>query len=54
MYDVAELLERKRRLLDRRQDAGSESLAAVEHELRQIDEALTRLELKEAPPTAPR
>jgi len=54
MYDIAELLERKRKLLDRRQDAGSEHLAAVEHELQEIDEALTRLELREAPPTAPR
>jgi hypothetical protein len=53
MDDIAELLERKRKLLDRRQEAGYEHLAAVEHELQEIDEALTRLELKEAPPTAP-
>jgi hypothetical protein len=54
MYDIAELLERKRKLLDRRQEAGYEYLAAVERELQQIDEVLTRLESTEAPPTAPR
>jgi hypothetical protein len=53
MCDVAELLERKRMLLDRRQEARPEELAAVDHELQEIDEALTRLESKEAPPTAP-
>jgi hypothetical protein len=54
MRDIAELLERKRKLLDRRQEVGPEHLAALEHELHEIDEALTRLESKEAPPTAPR
>jgi hypothetical protein len=54
MRDIAELLERKRKLLDRRQQVGPEHLAAVEHELQKIDEALTRLESKEALPTVPR
>ena len=53
MRNVAELLERKRTLLDRRHEAGREHLAEVEHELQEIDEALSRLEAKEAPPTAP-
>jgi len=53
MRDIAELLERKRKLLDRRQAVGPEHLAAVERELQEIDQALTRLESKEAPPTAP-
>ena len=53
MRDIAELLERKRMLLDRRQEAGPEFLDLVEKELQQIDRALTRLESKETPPTAP-
>jgi hypothetical protein len=53
MRNVAELLERKRTLLDRRQEAGPDHLAEVEHELHEIDEALSRLESKDAPPTAP-
>jgi hypothetical protein len=53
MLDVAELLERKRTLLDLRQEAEPEHRAAVERELQKIDEALTRLESKETPPTAP-
>lgn len=52
MREIAELLEHKRKLLDRRQEVEPEHLAAVERELQEIDEALTRLELKEAPPTA--
>jgi hypothetical protein len=43
MRDVAELLERKRTLLDRRQDAKPDRLVDVEHELREIDLALSRL-----------
>jgi hypothetical protein len=54
MRDIAKLLERKRKLIDRRQEVGPEHLAAVEHELQEIDAALTLLESKEAPPTAPR
>ena len=54
MRDIAELLERKRALLDLRQNAEPEQLAKIEHDLRDIDETLTRLESKEAPPTAPR
>jgi hypothetical protein len=53
MPDVAELLERKRALLDRRQEAGPARFAAVELELREIDDMLTRLESREAPTTAP-
>ena len=43
MRDVAELLERKRTLLDRRQEAKPDRLVDVEHELREIDLALSRL-----------
>jgi hypothetical protein len=43
MRDVAELLERKRTLLDRRQEAKPDRLVDVEHELREIDQALSRL-----------
>jgi predicted CopG family antitoxin len=53
MRNVAKLLERKRTLLDRRHQAGSEHLAEVEHELHEIDEALSRLESMDAPPTVP-
>ena len=53
MRNVAKLLERKRTLLDRRQQAGPEHLAEVEHELHEIDEVLSRLESMDAPPTAP-
>jgi hypothetical protein len=53
MLDVAELLERKRTLLDLRHEAGPDRRAAVERELQEIDEALTRLESKETPRTAP-
>lgn len=53
MRNIAELLDRKRTLLDRRHEAGPEHLAEVEHELQEIDEALSRLESKDAPPTAP-
>jgi hypothetical protein len=51
MLEVAELLERKRKLLDLRQEAEPEHRGAVERELHQIDEALTLQ--KETPPTAP-
>jgi hypothetical protein len=44
MRDVAELLERKRTLLDRRQEAEPDCLAEVEQELQEIDQALSRLE----------
>lgn len=54
MRDIAELLERKRKLLDRRQEVGPEHLAAVEQELQEIDEALSRLESRQTPPNAPR
>lgn len=54
MRNVAELLERKRRLLDRRQQADPDNLARVERELQEIDCALTRLESKEVPRTAPK
>jgi hypothetical protein len=53
MRDVVELLERKRALLDRKQEAGPERLAEVERELQEIDQALNRLESPETPPTAP-
>jgi len=53
MRVAAELLERKRKLLTRRQEGGTKHLAAVERELKNIDDALTRLELNDAPPTAP-
>lgn len=44
MHGVAEILERKRKLLDRRQEAGPARFAAVERELEEIDAVLTRLE----------
>ena len=44
MRNVAELLERKRRLLDRRHEVGPEHLAEVEHELHEIDAALSQLD----------
>lgn len=50
---VAELLERKRTLLDDRQEASPDRLIALDHELEEIDDYLTRLEWAEAPPTAP-
>ncbi|WP_407179944.1 hypothetical protein [Bradyrhizobium sp. STM 3562] len=53
MRDVLELLARKRALLDCRQEAEADRLAEVERELREIDEALSRLESSEAPPTSP-
>ena len=53
MRDPAKLLERKKKLLVRRQEGKIENLAAVERELKNIDEALTRLEASHAPPTAP-
>jgi len=53
MRDAASLLERKRKLLARRQEGNVEHLAAVERELKNIDDALTRLEANDAPPTAP-
>jgi hypothetical protein len=53
MPNVAELLERKRTLIDRRHEAGHQHLAEVEHELEEIDKALSRLESRESPPTVP-
>ncbi|MBR0939385.1 hypothetical protein [Bradyrhizobium jicamae] len=47
MRDIAELLERKRTLLDRRQDAEPGLLAVVELELEEIDRTLTRLESRQ-------
>lgn len=48
MRDVAELLERKKTLLDRRREGKAGKVAEVEQELREIDEVLSRLEGKEA------
>jgi hypothetical protein len=53
MREAAKLLERKMKLLARRQEGNVEQLAAVERELRNIDDALSRLEVNDAPPTAP-
>ena len=53
MRHIAELLERKRMLLDRRREADPEQLAEIERDLKEIDRTLSRLELEEAPPTAP-
>lgn len=50
---VAELLERKRTLLDDRQEASPDRLIALDHEIEEIDGYLTRVEWAEAPPTAP-
>jgi hypothetical protein len=53
MREAAKLLERKMKLLARRQKGNVEQLAAVERELRNIDDALSQLEVNDAPPTAP-
>jgi hypothetical protein len=53
MRKAAKLLERKMKLLARRQEGNVEQLAAVERELRNIDDALSQLEVNDAPPTAP-
>jgi hypothetical protein len=53
MRKAAKLLERKMKLLARRQKGNVEQLAAVERELRNIDDALSQLEVNDAPPTAP-
>jgi hypothetical protein len=53
MREAAKLLERKRTLLAYRQEGNVEHLAAVERELKDIDDALSRLEANDAPPTAP-
>lgn len=54
MNRIAELLERKRFLLARKQDQTDRNLLAViQHDLREIDAALTRLEMEQVPPTAP-
>jgi hypothetical protein len=53
MREAAKLLERKRKLLAYRQEGNVEQLAAVERELKDIDDALSRLEVNDAPPTAP-
>jgi hypothetical protein len=42
MRDVAELLERKRMLLDRREEAKPDRSAEIDKELREIDRALSR------------
>jgi hypothetical protein len=52
MLSIAELLERKRVLLDRRLNADPQCLPVLEIELKKIDRALTRLETKQASSTA--
>jgi hypothetical protein len=53
MREAAKLLERKRTLLAYQQEGNVKHLAAVERELKDIDDALSRLEVNDAPPTAP-
>lgn len=53
MHGLADILERKRKLLDRRQEAGPARFAAVERELQEIDAVLTRPESVGAAPAAP-
>ncbi|WP_300209356.1 hypothetical protein [Bradyrhizobium sp.] len=53
MSDALELLERKRVLVERRQWVSTESLPEIERELRQINQALSRIEMKDVSPTAP-
>ena len=53
MSDVLALLERKRVLLERRQQTPSVRVPEIERELREIDRALTRLEMEDVPPTVP-
>jgi hypothetical protein len=49
--DVLALLERKRVLLERRQQTPSARVPEIEREIREIDRALTRLEMEDVPPT---
>jgi hypothetical protein len=49
--DVLALLDRKRVLLERRQQ--TPSVLEIERELCEIDWALTRLEMEDVPPTVP-
>jgi hypothetical protein len=48
--DVLALLDRKRVLLERQQTP-SVRVPEIERELREIDRALTRLEMEDVPPT---
>jgi uncharacterized protein (DUF1330 family) len=50
--DVLALLDRKRVLLERRQQTPSVLVPEIERELREIDRALTRLEMEDVPPTS--
>ncbi len=51
--DVLALLDRKRVLLERRQQTPSVLVPEIERELRELDRALTRLEMEDVPPTVP-
>jgi len=51
--EAAKLLERKRKLPAHRQEGNVEHVAAIERELKNIDDALSRLEVNDAPPTVP-
>ena len=51
--DVLALLDRKRVLLERRQQTPSVRVPEIERELRELDRALTRLEMEDVPPTVP-
>jgi chaperonin cofactor prefoldin len=56
MANVAELLKRKRTLLERMQEQpDTEQLEKIEHDLKEINDALNRLEAErsDAPPIAP-
>lgn len=53
MRGLADILERKRKVLDRRREAEPARLAAVERELQEIGAVLTRPESVEAAPAAP-
>ena len=53
MSDVLELLERKRVLVERRQWVSTESLREIERELQKINQALSRIEMKDVSPIAP-
>jgi hypothetical protein len=50
--DVLALLDRKRVLLERQQTP-LVRVPEIERELREIDRALTRLEMEDVPPTVP-
>jgi hypothetical protein len=51
---IAKLLERKRTLLDlKHEETDRKLVAGIEQRLKEIDDTLTSIEMKQVPPTAP-